>query len=105
MASPEWKIDVYGFKISPATAEVEGVLTKAGLPFEFHNISSDTNAILAVQKMSAIDGQTAAPRVYIRRGVWPEMEMKAVLFAPSRVGLQMMLKYHGVSAEQPAIVE
>lgn len=38
MAGPEWKIDVYGYKISDATAVVDGVLTKAGLPYEFHNM-------------------------------------------------------------------
>lgn len=98
MCAPEWKIDVYGYKISDATAVVDGVLTKAGLPYEFHNMSSDSNVIAAVQKMSAIDGKQAAPRVYIRRGVWPKMEMKAVLFAPTKIGLQTMLKYHEVTA-------
>lgn len=50
--------------------------------------------------MSAIDGQQAAPRVYIRRGVWPNIEMRAVLFVPTKIGLQTMLRYYEVSADQ-----
>lgn len=104
MATPEWKIDVYGYRISDSTALVNEVLSKAGLPYEFHNMSSDGNVIKAVQAMSAIDGRTEAPRIYIRHGIWPDMKMKAVLFAPSRAGLQMMLKYHGVASEDGAVL-
>ncbi len=96
MTEAEWKIDVYGYKISDATATVTEVLDKAGLAFEFHNMSSEAPVIQAVAKMASIDGHTETPRIYLRRGVWPNMEMKAVLFNPSRIALQTMLRYHDV---------
>ena len=96
MTEAKWKIDVYGYKISAATEAVADVLIRAAVPFEFHNMSSDREVILGVAKMASIDGHTEMPRVYLRRGVWPNMEMKAVLFNPSRVALQTMLKYHEV---------
>lgn len=96
MTEAKWKIDIYGYKISDATTTVTEALEKAGLAFEFHNMSSEAPVIQAVAKMASIDGHTETPRIYLRRGVRPNMEMKAVLFNPSRVALQTMLKYHEV---------
>lgn len=97
MTEAKWKIDVYGYKISDSTDTVTDVLDRAGLLYEFHNMSSEAPVIHAVAKMSSIDGHTETHRVYIRRGVWPIMEMKVVLFNPSRIALQTMLRYHNVN--------
>ncbi len=50
MTEAKWKIDIYGYKISDATTTVTEALEKAGLAFEFHNMSSEAPVIQAVAK-------------------------------------------------------
>lgn len=93
MTSPEWKIDVYAFGNDPRTAVLHELLDATGVSVEYHNISTDAAAITAVRAMEALDGQKS-PRVYMRRGVWPNMDMVHSFYDPSRTVLRTMLQYH-----------
>lgn len=93
MISFEWKIDVYTFETDERTTMLHDLLDGMGVPVEYHNISTDPAAIRAVHVMEEIDSKPS-PRVYMRRGVAPNLDMVHTFYNPSRTSLRMMLQYH-----------
>lgn len=93
MVTPEWQIDAYVYGNDPRTDVIRELLDATGLSVAYHNISTDAAAITAVRAMEKIDGKQS-PRIYMRRGEWPKMDLVHTFYNPSRTVLRTMLQYH-----------
>ena len=94
MKKAEWYIDVYDFHNS--TSPVRKTLEEVGMPFEFHDLTLEPSAQAAVAAMRTIDGIEKSPRVYIRKGVHPRLDLHAMLVDPSKAVLKAKLRYHEI---------